>query len=131
MLVGLSFAKSVAFALGVPLIPVHHIRGHIAANYITHPDLKPPFVCLCVSGGTTLVVDVRSYTEMEVLGGTRMMRRGSALTRWPGCWASATPAAVPWTALRTGEMTAAMSCPGPMCPAMNWICPSPALRPPA
>ena len=58
-------------ALDLPLIPVHHVRGHIAANYITHPDLKPPFVCLCVSGGTTLVVDVRSYTEMEVLGGTR------------------------------------------------------------
>ena len=54
-----------------PGLPVHHVRGHIAANYITHPDLKPPFVCLCVSGGTTLVVDVRSYTEMEVLGGTR------------------------------------------------------------
>ena len=53
------------------LIPVHHVRGHIAANYITHPDLEPPFVCLCVSGGTTAIVDVRSYTEMEVLGGTR------------------------------------------------------------
>ena len=71
MLVGVNFAKGAALALDRPLIPVHHVRGHIAANYITHPDLKPPFVCLCVSGGTTLVVDVRSYTEMEVLGGTR------------------------------------------------------------
>ena len=71
VLVGVNFAKSAALALEVPLIPVHHIRGHIAANYITHPDLEPPFVCLCVSGGTTLIVDVRGYTEMEILGATR------------------------------------------------------------
>ena len=71
VLVGVNFAKGAAMALDLPLIPVHHVRGHIAANYITDPDLKPPFVCLCVSGGTTLVVDVRSYTEMKVLGGTR------------------------------------------------------------
>lgn len=71
VLVGVNFAKSAAHALNLPLIPVHHVRGHIAANYITHPDLEPPFVCLCVSGGTTAIVDVRSYTEMEVLGGTR------------------------------------------------------------
>ena len=60
-----------ALALGVPLIPVHHVRGHIAANYIAHPDLEPPFVCLCVSGGTTLIVAVEDYTRMEILGGTR------------------------------------------------------------
>ena len=71
VLVGVNFAKACALALNVPLIPVHHIRGHIAANYLTHPDLEPPFVCLCVSGGTTAIVDVRSYTEMEVLGSTR------------------------------------------------------------
>lgn len=71
VLVGVNFAKSVARAWNVPLIPVHHIRGHIAANYIAHPDLEPPFVCLCVSGGNTLIADVRSYTEMEVMGATR------------------------------------------------------------
>ena len=71
VLVGVNFAKSVAYGLRVPLIPVHHVRGHISANYIAHPDLEPPFVCLCVSGGTTLIVDVRGYTEMEVLGATR------------------------------------------------------------
>lgn len=71
LLVAVNFAKSAALGLGVPLIPVHHVRGHIAANYITHADLKPPFVCLCVSGGTTLIVDVKGYTEMEILGATR------------------------------------------------------------
>ena len=71
LLVGVSFAKSVAYALNVPLIPVHHVRGHIAANYIAYPELEPPFVCLCVSGGTSLIVDVRDYTEMKILGATR------------------------------------------------------------
>lgn len=71
LLVGVNFAKSAALALDVPLIPVHHVRGHIAANYLAYPDLEPPFVCLCVSGGTSLIVDVKSYTEMEILGSTR------------------------------------------------------------
>lgn len=71
VLVGLSFAKSMAFGLGVPLIPVHHIRGHIAANYLAFPDLKPPFLALAISGGNTLIIDVRDYTDMVILGGTR------------------------------------------------------------
>ena len=71
LLVGVNFAKSAAFGLNVPLIPVHHVRGHIAANYITHPELEPPFVCLCVSGGNTLIVDVKDYTHMEIMGATR------------------------------------------------------------
>jgi len=71
VLVGVSFAKSVAAALGVPLIPVHHIRGHMAANYLAYPDLTPPFVCLAISGGNSLIVDVKDYTEMHILGATR------------------------------------------------------------
>ena len=71
VLVGVNFAKGAAMSLNLPLIPVHHVRGHIAANYLTYPDLEPPFVCLCVSGGTTAIVDVKSYTEMEIMGGTR------------------------------------------------------------
>lgn len=71
LLVGVNFAKSAAYALDIPLIPVHHVRGHIAANYITYPDLEPPFCCLCVSGGNTLIVDVRTYTDMELLGSSR------------------------------------------------------------
>jgi len=70
VLVGVNFAKAAAMALNKPLIPVHHIRGHIAANYIAHPDLKPPFLCLVVSGGHTMIVEVKDYTSMEILGTT-------------------------------------------------------------
>ncbi|MCI8690419.1 MAG: tRNA (adenosine(37)-N6)-threonylcarbamoyltransferase complex transferase subunit TsaD [Oscillibacter sp.] len=71
VLVGLSFAKSMAWGLGVPLIPVHHIRGHIAANYLAFPELEPPFLALAISGGNTLLVDVAGYTDMHILGATR------------------------------------------------------------
>ena len=71
LLVGVNFAKGAALALDVPLIPVHHIRGHIAANYIAYPDLEPPFLCLVLSGGHTLIADVRSYTDFAILGTTR------------------------------------------------------------
>ena len=71
VLVGVNFAKSVASVLGIPLIPVHHIRGHIAANYLAFPELEPPFVCLAISGGNTLIIDVRGYTDMHILGATR------------------------------------------------------------
>lgn len=70
VLVGVNFAKAVSLALNVPLIPVHHIRGHIAANYLAYPDLEPPFLCLVVSGGHTMIVDVQDYTKMEILGTT-------------------------------------------------------------
>lgn len=70
VLVGVNFAKSAALALNKPLIPVHHIRGHIAANYIACPDLEPPFLCLVVSGGHTMIVHVKDYTDMEILGTT-------------------------------------------------------------
>ena len=71
VLVGVSFAKSVASALGVPLIPVHHIRGHMAANYLAYPELEPPFVCLAISGGNSIIVDVKDYTDMDIMGATR------------------------------------------------------------
>lgn len=70
VLVGVNFAKAAAMALNKPLIPVHHIRGHIAANYLAYPDLEPPFLCLVVSGGHTMIVDVQDYTKMEILGTT-------------------------------------------------------------
>lgn len=70
VLVGVNFAKAAAMALNKPLIPVHHIRGHIAANYLAYPELEPPFLCLVVSGGHTMIIDVQDYTQMEILGTT-------------------------------------------------------------
>lgn len=70
LLVGVNFGKAAALALNKPLIPVHHIRGHIAANYLAYPELEPPFLCLVVSGGHTMIVHVRDYTQMEILGTT-------------------------------------------------------------
>ncbi len=71
LLVGVNFAKAAAYALDRPLIPVHHLRGHIAANYIAFPELEPPFLALCISGGNSMLVDVRGYTDMSILGATR------------------------------------------------------------
>lgn len=71
VLVGVNFAKACALALNLPLIPVHHIRGHIAANYLAYPELEPPFLCLAISGGNTILVDVRGYTDMKIIGATR------------------------------------------------------------
>ena len=71
LLVGVNFAKSFAWVLGVPIIPVHHIKGHIAANYLAFPELEPPFLCLSISGGNSLLVNVKSSTDMEILGSSR------------------------------------------------------------
>lgn len=71
LLVGVNFAKGLAAATGLPLVPVHHLRGHIAANYLAHPDLEPPFLCLVVSGGHSHIVTVNDYTDFTVIGRTR------------------------------------------------------------
>lgn len=70
LLVGVNFAKGLAFSLGKPLVPVHHIRGHIAANYLSHPGLEPPYMCLVASGSHSHIVRVKSYTEFETIGRT-------------------------------------------------------------
>ena len=71
LLVGVNFAKGLALSLNVPLIPVHHLRSHIAANYIEHTKLEPPFLCLTVSGGNSILTEVSDYTKFKVLGNTR------------------------------------------------------------
>ncbi|MBP3390986.1 MAG: tRNA (adenosine(37)-N6)-threonylcarbamoyltransferase complex transferase subunit TsaD [Clostridia bacterium] len=71
LLVGVNFAKGLALSLNVPLIPVHHLRSHIAANYINNEELKPPFLCLTVSGGNSIITDVEDYTAFKLIGGTR------------------------------------------------------------
>ena len=81
LLVGVNYAKGLSYAKNLPLIPVHHLRSHIAANYITHQDLKPPFFCLVVSGGNTMMVEVKDYTDFKVIGRTRDDAAGEALDK--------------------------------------------------
>ena len=81
LLVGVSFAKTLAFALDKPLVGVHHIEGHISANFIEHRDLEPPFACLVVSGGHTHLVVVKDYGEYEILGCTRDDAAGEAFDK--------------------------------------------------
>ncbi len=81
LLVGINFAKGLSFSTGKPLIPVHHIRGHIAANYIAHKDLEPPFMCLVVSGGHSHIIKVNDYTDFEVIGATRDDAAGEAFDK--------------------------------------------------
>ena len=81
LLVGLSYAKALSFAINKPLVGVNHIQGHIAANYITYPELKPPFLCVMTSGGNTQLVHVKEYTEFEVLGKTRDDAIGEAFDK--------------------------------------------------
>ena len=81
LLVGLSYGKALSYALNKPLVGVNHIQGHIAANYITYPELKPPFICVMMSGGNTQIVHVKGYTEFEVLGKTRDDAIGEAFDK--------------------------------------------------
>lgn len=81
LLVGVSYAKGLAMALDKPLIPVHHIKGHICANYIEHPELKPPFICLVASGGHSHIVYVKDYSDYEVLARTRDDAAGEAFDK--------------------------------------------------
>ena len=71
LLVGVSYAKALSYALNKPLVPVNHLQGHIAANYITYKNLKPPFLCLLISGGNTHLVHIKDYTSFEIVGSTR------------------------------------------------------------
>ena len=85
LLVGVNFAQGLALSLNKPLIPVHHLRSHIAANYITNPDLKPPFLCLLVSGGNTVIAEVTDYTKFKILGGTRDDAAGECFDKAARC----------------------------------------------
>ncbi len=94
LLVGVNFAKGLAMSLGVPLIPVHHLRSHIAANYIVHEELKPPFLCLLVSGGNTLLCEVEDYTKFKILGGTLDDAAGECFDKTARCMGLSYPGGV-------------------------------------
>ncbi len=94
LLVGVNFAKGLALSLGVPLIPVHHLRSHIAANYIAHPDLKPPFLCLLVSGGNTVIAEVTDYTKFNIIGGTLDDAAGECFDKTARCMGLSYPGGV-------------------------------------
>lgn len=81
LLVGVNFAKGLSMATGLPLVPVHHLRSHIASNYITHQELEPPFLCLVVSGGHSHIVEVTDYTKMKIIGKTRDDAAGEAFDK--------------------------------------------------
>ena len=81
LLVGVAYAKSLAYALNIPIVPTHHIEGHIAANYLTYENLKPPFMALVVSGGHTHLIYVKDYTDFEIIGKTRDDAVGEAFDK--------------------------------------------------
>lgn len=81
LLVGVAYAKSLAYALNIPIVPTHHIAGHIAANYLTYPELKPPFMSLVVSGGHSHLIYVKDYTDFEIIGKTRDDAVGEAFDK--------------------------------------------------
>ena len=81
LLVGVSYAKALSFSLKKPLVAVNHIEGHIAANYITHKELEPPFLCLIISGGHTHLVNVKGYNDFEIIGKTRDDAIGEAFDK--------------------------------------------------
>jgi N6-L-threonylcarbamoyladenine synthase len=81
LLVGVNYAKGLSFSTGLPLVPVHHLRAHIAANYITHKNLEPPFLCLVVSGGHSHIIEVKSYTDFRIVGRTRDDAAGEAMDK--------------------------------------------------
>ena len=81
LLVGVNFAKGLSLAKNIPLVPTHHLRSHIASNYIAHPQLKPPFLCLVVSGGHSHIVLVEDYTKMKIIGKTRDDAAGEAFDK--------------------------------------------------
>ena len=81
LLVGVNYAKGLSYSTGLPLIPVHHLRGHIAANYISNEEIEPPFIALVVSGGHSHIVNVKSYTDFEIIGRTRDDAAGEAMDK--------------------------------------------------
>lgn len=94
LLVGVNFAKGLSLSADKPLVPVHHLRGHIASNYISYPDLEPPFLCLVVSGGHSHIIKVDDYTKLSILGRTRDDAAGETFDKAARCMGMPYPGGV-------------------------------------
>ena len=103
VLVGVNFAKGLAYGAGKPLVPVHHLRGHIAANYLTHPQLEPPFLCLVASGGHSHIVQVEDWCKYHVLGRTVDDAAGEAFDKVARTLGLPYPASAPCPRFRQGK----------------------------
>ena len=119
LLVGVSEAKALAYAIQKPLIPVHHIEGHIAANYLAHQDCIPPYVCLVASGGHSHLLYVEDYGKIKIYGEPEMMRREKPSTRLPEPWDWDIPEAQSWSRVRKRETPLPI-----IFPRQNWILPT-------
>ena len=113
LLTGVSCMKGLSYALGKPLIPVNHIEGHIAANFLTHPDLAPPFLCLVVSGGHSHLVYLPDYARYELLGQTRDDAAGEAFDKAARVLGLPYPGGPPWTPWRRRGIPTSCTCPSP------------------
>lgn len=112
LLVGVAEAKAIAYAAKKPLVGVHHIEGHVSANFIEHPDLEPPFVCLIVSGGHTHLVIVKDYGEFEIIGRTMDDAAGEAFDKVARAVGLGYPAVLRWTRRQRKEIPMPWNSPG-------------------
>ena len=120
LLVGVNFAKGLAFSTGLPLAPTHHLRSHIAANYLAHPDLKPPFLCLMVSGGHTHLVRVEDYTRFTLIGRTRDDAAGECFDKAARAMGLPYPGGIHLDRLAGGGDPAAFAFPRPHVEGSEW-----------
>lgn len=120
LLVGVNFAKGLAFSTGLPLAPTHHLRSHIAANYLAHPDLKPPFLCLVVSGGHTHLVRVEDYTRFTLIGRTRDDAAGECFDKAARAMGLPYPGGIHLDRLAGGGDPAAFAFPRPHVEGSEW-----------
>lgn len=121
LLVGVNFAKGLSLSAGIPLVPVHHLRSHIASNYITHKGLEPPFLCMVVSGGHSHIIEAESYTKLRIIGKTRDDAAGEAFDKAARSMGMPYPGGSLWIRLRKQGTIRRLFFPGRRLKARLWI----------